>query len=69
MSPIVITSYSIHYTKLYDLFLPPDIPLEDPDVLLRKQHAFGYSDEEIRMVISPMATRGQEPVGSMGDVV
>jgi glutamate synthase domain-containing protein 2/glutamate synthase domain-containing protein 1/glutamate synthase domain-containing protein 3 len=49
------------------LFLPPEIPLEDPDVLLRKQHAFGYSDEELRMVVSPMATRGQEPVGSMGD--
>ncbi|GAB4366249.1 MAG: glutamate synthase large subunit [Deltaproteobacteria bacterium] len=53
--------------ELRGLFLPPEIPLEDPEVLLRKQHAFGYSDEEIRMVISPMATRGQEPVGSMGD--
>jgi len=53
--------------ELRGLFLPPEIPLEDPEVLLRKQHAFGYSDEEIRMVVSPMATQGQEPVGSMGD--
>ncbi|HBO69138.1 MAG TPA: glutamate synthase large subunit, partial [Deltaproteobacteria bacterium] len=53
--------------ELRGLFLPPEIPLEEPEVLLRKQHAFGYSEEEIRMVISPMASRGQEPVGSMGD--
>ena len=53
--------------ELRGLFLPPEIPLEEPEVLLRKQHAFGYTEEEIRMVVSPMASRGQEPVGSMGD--
>ncbi len=35
--------------------------------MLRKQHAFGYTDEQLRMVIAPMASRGQEAVGSMGN--
>jgi len=31
------------------------------------QHVFGYTEEELKMVVTPMATNGQEPVGSMGD--
>ncbi len=52
---------------LRGLFTPSRIPAVDPDQLLRKQHVFGYTDEELRMVISPMASRGQEPIGSMGN--
>src|SRR3954447_2851988 len=29
--------------------------------------AFGYSQEDLRVLIAPMAARGEEPVGSMGD--
>ncbi len=29
--------------------------------------AFGYTDEDLRLVLAPMAERGQEPVGSMGN--
>src|SRR5580704_17981980 len=36
------------------------------ETLLRRQRAFGYSDEDLRMVLGPMASKGQEPVGSMG---
>ncbi len=46
---------------------PFQLPVEDPDAVLRRQHAFGYSREELKMVISPMAARGQEAVGSMGN--
>jgi len=30
------------------------------------QRAFGYTAEELRMILTPMATGGEEPVGSMG---
>ncbi|MBP2674115.1 MAG: Glutamate synthase (ferredoxin), partial [Deltaproteobacteria bacterium] len=53
--------------EMRGLFVPSEIPPEDPEELLRKQHAFGYTDEEVRLIISPMAAQGQEPVGSMGD--
>jgi glutamate synthase (NADPH/NADH) large chain len=32
----------------------------------RRQRAFGYTEEEIRILISPMASNGTEPIGSMG---
>ncbi|MGL4648686.1 MAG: glutamate synthase large subunit, partial [Caldilineaceae bacterium] len=35
--------------------------------LVQKQLAFGYSSEEIVVVLRPMVLIGQEPVGSMGD--
>lgn len=31
------------------------------------QKAFGYTVEDIRMTLEPMASRGVEPIGSMGD--
>ncbi len=34
--------------------------------LLDRQQAFGYSQEDTRILMSPMATTGQEAVGSMG---
>ncbi len=53
--------------ELRGLFVPSEIPHEDPEELLRKQHAFGYTNEEIKLIVTPMASQGQEPVGSMGD--
>ncbi|MEY4313901.1 MAG: hypothetical protein RIS93_481 [Actinomycetota bacterium] len=34
--------------------------------VLRRQRAFGYTEEEIRIIITPMAKNGAEPIGSMG---
>ncbi len=34
--------------------------------LSRQQRAFGYSDEDLRVLIGPMADTGKEPIGSMG---
>jgi glutamate synthase (NADPH/NADH) large chain len=34
--------------------------------VLRRQRAFGYTEEEIRILITPMARNGAEPLGSMG---
>lgn len=36
------------------------------DELLQQQQSFGYSDEDISMIIMPMAHNAEEPVGSMG---
>ncbi|HEY1657088.1 MAG TPA: glutamate synthase large subunit [Candidatus Sulfotelmatobacter sp.] len=38
----------------------------DPETLLRRQRAFGYTDEDVKMILGPMASAGEEPVGSMG---
>ncbi|WP_184443315.1 glutamate synthase large subunit [Rhodobium orientis] len=34
--------------------------------LLDRQQAFGYTQEDITLLMGPMATTGQEPIGSMG---
>ncbi|MBN2103713.1 glutamate synthase large subunit [bacterium] len=53
--------------ELRGLFMPSRIPRMDAEALLRKQHVFGYTEEELKMLITPMASRGQEPIGSMGN--
>ncbi len=32
----------------------------------RRQQIFGYTDEDLRMILAPMASGGTEPIGSMG---
>jgi glutamate synthase (NADPH/NADH) large chain len=32
----------------------------------RRQQVFGYSEEELRVILTPMARSGAEPIGSMG---
>lgn len=34
--------------------------------VVRRQRAFGYTEEELRVIITPMARSGAEPIGSMG---
>src|SRR5205085_593854 len=48
--------------------LPDPARMHHPDseTLLRRQRAFGYSDEDVRMILGPMAAKGEEPIGSMG---
>lgn len=38
----------------------------DPDSLLNKHRAFGYTSEDLKMILAPMMESGKEPVGSMG---
>jgi glutamate synthase domain-containing protein 2/glutamate synthase domain-containing protein 1/glutamate synthase domain-containing protein 3 len=49
-----------------------DLPEREPrtpriEPLRSRQLAFGYSQEDLRLVIAPMATKGEEPVASMGN--
>jgi glutamate synthase (NADPH/NADH) large chain len=34
--------------------------------VVRRQQTFGYSEEELRVLLTPMASTGLEPIGSMG---
>jgi hypothetical protein len=40
---------------------PSDVPMID------RQQAFGYSQEDLKVILAPMATNAEEPVGSMGN--
>ncbi|GAA5168394.1 glutamate synthase large subunit [Pseudonocardia eucalypti] len=47
--------------------LPPrEHVVQTHESVLRRQQTFGYTDEELRILLGPMATRAAEPVGSMG---
>ncbi len=42
-------------------------PFKSEVALLDRQQAFGYTQEEIKLLMAPMAANGEEPVGSMGN--
>ncbi|MEZ5297396.1 MAG: glutamate synthase large subunit [Ilumatobacteraceae bacterium] len=49
----------------------PDLPEREHivfshDSVLRRQQMFGYTHEELKIIIAPMAKAGAEPIGSMG---
>ena len=48
--------------------LPTEIGPMAPDqrTLLRRQQAFGYTQEDLRAFLAPMALAGEDPIGSMG---
>jgi glutamate synthase (NADPH/NADH) large chain len=55
--------------KLEELSLPEPPPSptpNDPDALLDRQQAFGYTEEDLKFFLEPMAKTGDDPVGSMG---
>lgn len=37
-----------------------------PASITRRQRTFGYTEEEVRVLLKPMATTGAEPLGAMG---
>src|SRR5262249_54760285 len=48
-----------------------DLPAREHQVasdaaVVRRQQLFGYTEEEIRILLTPMARTGVEPIGSMG---
>ena len=49
-----------------------DLPDREPtkpriEPLRSRQLAFGYSQEDLKLIIAPMATKGEEPLASMGN--
>ncbi|HEX9043874.1 MAG TPA: glutamate synthase large subunit, partial [Candidatus Limnocylindrales bacterium] len=49
--------------------LPAPTTVQDPDheTVLRRQEVFGYTAEDVRLIVGPMAATGTDPVGSMGN--
>jgi len=43
------------------------IPQTDHDSLMDRMRAFGYTDEDLSVILTPMALNGVEPLGSMGN--
>ncbi|WP_347158747.1 glutamate synthase large subunit [Pontibacter chitinilyticus] len=56
-----------HRLKLRNL-LPPKVPAFElhEDTLLQRQQASGYTSEDLKVILKPMAESGKEPLGSMG---
>jgi glutamate synthase (NADPH) large chain len=52
--------------SLTDLPKPPGVIEPDSETVLRRQEAFGYTTEDLKILVAPMATEGVEPNGSMG---
>ncbi|MGB7417526.1 MAG: glutamate synthase large subunit, partial [Thermosynechococcaceae cyanobacterium] len=42
------------------------VPNHDAETVLQRQMAFGYTFEELRMLMAPMANNGVEAIGAMG---
>ena len=51
--------------RIADLPAHP-LPASDHDSVLARQIAFGYTHEDLRLLLGPMARNGEEPIGSMG---
>jgi glutamate synthase (ferredoxin) len=55
-------------SQLYDINDLPAAPIERPEreTVFDRQQTFGYTQEDLRLLIAPMAEKGEEPIGSMG---
>ena len=51
---------------IHELAEPPREYGTERGTLLLRQRAFGYTDEDLKMILGPMAAKGEEPIGSMG---
>ena len=52
--------------ELEKLPAPSYVPQPDHETLLVRHHAFGYTNEDMKIILSPMVVNGQEGLGSMG---
>ncbi|MFL5341565.1 MAG: glutamate synthase large subunit, partial [Gemmataceae bacterium] len=55
-----------HMIRLDEMPAGPEPYESDFDTLLQRQRAFGYTTEDLKLLIGPMAADGNEAVGSMG---
>ena len=58
-----VAQYRISLDELPD---PINVPQPDHPTIRQRQQAFGYTVEELKMVITPMVVEGQEAISSMG---
>jgi len=55
-----------NHVLLKDLPEPPHAHEPDHRTVLQRQQAFGYTFEDLRFILGPMAKDGVQPLGSMG---
>ncbi len=55
-----------HMISIEDVPPPPHVHEPDHETVLQRQQVFGYTHEDLRILLAPMAAKGEEPVGSMG---
>ncbi|MFM8552910.1 MAG: glutamate synthase central domain-containing protein, partial [Nitrospiraceae bacterium] len=58
-----VTQYRISLDELPE---PLNLPQPDHPTIRQRQQAFGYTVEELKMVITPMVLTGEETISSMG---
>src|SRR5579862_6829871 len=49
-----------------DLPAAPYLPSPSHETVLQRQQTFGYTHEDLRILLAPMASGGEEAIGSMG---
>lgn len=59
-----LDKYSI---KLKNIPLQGELPVPDSQTLLQRQRAFGYTLEDLTKFLRPMALKGIDPLGAMGN--
>ena len=52
--------------SVQDLPATDNVAGHDEETLLQRQQAFGYTHEDLRVLLAPKAAKGMEPIGSMG---
>ncbi|HEX7857137.1 MAG TPA: glutamate synthase large subunit [Sphingobium sp.] len=59
------TQYKLKDLEVIEAQDAPNLP-NDPQALLDRQQAFGYTQEDTQKFLEPMARVGEDPIGSMG---
>ena len=55
-----------HLIDIDDLDPAPYLPAPSHETVTQRQQLFGYTHEDLRILMAPMATNGEEAIGSMG---
>src|SRR5262245_2730761 len=55
-----------HLVAIEDVPDAPYLPPPDHATVLRRQQSFGYTQEDVSLLLAHMAKAGEEPLGSMG---
>ncbi len=55
-----------HLIDIEDLPAAPHLPPPSHERIVQRQQLFGYTQEDLAILLAPMALKGEEPIGSMG---
>src|SRR5205823_8246342 len=55
-----------HLIDIEGLPAAPHLPPPSHERIVQRQQLFGYTQEDLAILLAPMAMKGEEPIGSMG---